>query len=289
MLTPLLLAAALAAPPSPPAAAELEALLKAFLAGASTNDPAAHERFWADDLVYTSSSGKRIGKADILKDVKSAPAPKPGDPATTYTAEDIRIQQYGDVALVAFRLVGTTRKGLGSTEVASYLNTGTFTKRNGEWRAVGWQATHMADPAKDSKQEAEKKTMRATGTFEVKLSPLEVHDMGEGAKVGRMSIEKKLSGDLSGTSKGEMLTAGTDVKGSAGYVAVERFTGTLQGKSGSFTLQHNATMNRGEGRLAIEVVPDSGTGELAGIIGTLAIEIADGKHSYAFEYALPAR
>jgi ketosteroid isomerase-like protein len=282
MLIPLFLAAALAAPPGAPAAPELSKLLDAFLAGASTNDPKAHERFWAEDLIYTASSGKRIGKADILKDVKAAPAPKPGEPVTTYTAEDVRIQQYGDLALVAFRLVGTTRKGVSAPEVAYYLNTGTFAKRNGEWRAVGWQATREA-----AKKDEEKKTMRATGTFDVTLTPLDVHDMGAGAKLGRMSIEKKLSGDLAGASKGEMLTAGTDVKGSAGYVAVERFTGTLGGKSGSFTLQHNATMNRGDGRLAIEVVPDSGAGELAGITGTLTIEIADGRHSYAFEYALP--
>jgi ketosteroid isomerase-like protein len=267
---------------APPASAELTALLRTFLAGASTNDASVHERFWADDLVYTSSSGKRMGKADILRDVRSAPPPKPGEPATTYTAEDVRVAPYGDLAVVAFRLVATTKKGV-STEVARYFNTGTFAKRNGEWRAVAWQATKI--PA-----DSEAKTMRkATGTFEVRLAPLDVHDAGDGAKLGRMSIEKTLTGDLKGTSRGEMLTAGTEVKGSAGYVAVERFTGTLGGRSGSFTLQHAATMNRGDGRLAIEVVPDSATGELTGLTGTMSIEIADGKHSYVFEYAWPAR
>src|SRR5437867_11502138 len=104
--------------PAAPAAAELTKLLEDFLAGASRNDAAMHDRFWAEDLVYTGSSGRRIGKADILRDVRSAPSPKPGDPKTTYTAEEIRIQQYGETAIVAFRLVGTTEKG-GKTEVAN--------------------------------------------------------------------------------------------------------------------------------------------------------------------------
>ncbi len=137
-----------------PDAAELTKLLKDFLAGASHNDVAMHERFWADDVIYTGSSGKRRGKAEIMKDVRAAPAPKPGDPTTTYTAEDIRIQQYGNTAIVAFRLIATTVKPVGdaakpgTTEVANYLNTGTFLKRKGKWQVVSWQATKMAEPAK---------------------------------------------------------------------------------------------------------------------------------------------
>ena len=126
-----------------PASAELTKLLNEFLAGASRNDAAMHDRFWADDVIYTGSSGRRRGKAEIMKDVRSAPAPKPGDPKTTYTAEDIRIQQYGNTAVVAFRLVATTEK-VGKTEVANYLNTGTFLKRKGKWQAVSWQATKAA-------------------------------------------------------------------------------------------------------------------------------------------------
>jgi ketosteroid isomerase-like protein len=124
---------------------ELTRLLKEFLAGASRNDAAVHDRFWAEELVYTSSSGRRLGKADILKDVRSSPPPAPGGPTTTYGAEDIRIQQYGDTAIVAFRLVGTTERD-GKTDVANYLNTGTFLKRNGRWRVVAWQATRMPRP-----------------------------------------------------------------------------------------------------------------------------------------------
>lgn len=126
-----------------PAAPELTKLLLVFLEGAGRNDAATHDRFWADDLIYTGSSGRRIGKSDILSDVRSAPAPKPDDPRTVYGAEDIRIQQYGDAALVAFRLTATTVGTVpgDSTHVAKYLNSGFFIRRKGEWRAVGWQAT----------------------------------------------------------------------------------------------------------------------------------------------------
>jgi len=126
-----------------PAAAELTKLLNEFLAGASHNDVAMHDRFWAEDLIYTGSGGRRRGKAEIMKDVRSAPAPKPGDAKTAYTAEDIRIQQYGNTAVVAFRLVATTEKD-GKSEVANYLNSGTFLKRKGKWQVVNWQATKAA-------------------------------------------------------------------------------------------------------------------------------------------------
>jgi uncharacterized protein (TIGR02246 family) len=125
-----------------PDANELTKLLNEFLAGASRNDPAVHERFWAEDVIYTGSGGRRRGKADIMKDVRSAPTPKPGDPTTVYSAEEIRIQQYGDTAIVAFRLVGTTVRGA-QTEVMKYLNSGTFLKRDGKWQVVNWQSTRM--------------------------------------------------------------------------------------------------------------------------------------------------
>lgn len=123
-------------------AAALTGLLNEFLAGAGRNDAAVHERFWAEDLIYTGSSGRRVGKADIMRDVRSAPAPKPGDPSTVFTAEDVRIQQYGDTAVVAFRLVGTTTRG-GATEVSKFLNSGTFLRRGGRWQVVSWQATKL--------------------------------------------------------------------------------------------------------------------------------------------------
>ena len=130
-------------------------------------------------------------------------------------------------------------------------------------------------------------TTRATGTFEVQLGPLPAYDDAEGSPIGRRSIDKQFSGDLAGTSRGEMVMAMSQVQGSAGYVAIERVTGTLHGRSGSFVLQHSGTMNRGAASLTITVVPDSGSGELEGLAGTMSIEIADGKHSYVFEYTLP--
>jgi ketosteroid isomerase-like protein len=133
-----------------PDAAELTRLLNEFLAGASRNDAAIHERFWADDLIYTRSAGRRVNKAEVMREVRSAPAPKPGDPKTIYTAEDIRIQQYGDTAIVAFRLVATTEAG-GNKQVANLLNSGTFVKRAGKWQVVNWQSTRMAHSEEESK------------------------------------------------------------------------------------------------------------------------------------------
>jgi hypothetical protein len=126
-----------------PAAQELTRLLDQFLAGASRNDIAVHERFWADDLIYTRSAGIRLGKAEILADVRAGPHGADEAP-TVYTAEDVRIQQYGDTAVVGFRLVGTMGSG-GTAMVTHYLNTGTFVRRNGEWRAVAWQSTRVPE------------------------------------------------------------------------------------------------------------------------------------------------
>src|SRR2546423_10724451 len=125
----------------------------------------------------------------------------------------------------------------------------------------------------------------ATGTFEVKLTPHD--DKSDDQSMGRMSIEKQWQGDLVGTSKGQMLTGGDFKTGSAGYVAMEKFTGTVKGRKGTFIMQHSATMIAGQGDLTITVVPDSGTEELKGIGGKLTIKIENGKHFYDFEYALP--
>lgn len=128
---------------------------------------------------------------------------------------------------------------------------------------------------------------RAAGPFEVKLSAQPADAYADAVLLGRMTIDKKFSGDLEATSKGQMLTGGGQEKGSAGYVAMERVTGTLKGRTGSFILQHSGTMNRGAPKLLIVVVPDSGTGQLKGLAGTMTIDIVDGKHSYGFDYALP--
>jgi ketosteroid isomerase-like protein len=142
------------AQPPAPAAQELKELLAYFLDGASRNDAAVHDRFWADDLIYTRSSGVREGKKAILESVRAAPA-SADEPPVTYSAEDVRVQQYGDTAVVAFRLIGRTGEG-DAAVTAQYLNTGTFVKRSGEWRAVAWQATRVPEaesrpqPARDA-------------------------------------------------------------------------------------------------------------------------------------------
>jgi Protein of unknown function (DUF3224) len=130
---------------------------------------------------------------------------------------------------------------------------------------------------------------RANGTFDVKVAPLPAYDTTEGTTLGRMSIDKQYHGDLEGAARGEMLTGMTSVKDSGVYVAVERFTGTLSGRRGSFVLHHTGIMERGAQKLTVTVVPDSGTGQLTGLTGTLNIIIADGKHLYEFDYSLTTR
>lgn len=141
--------------------------------------------------------------------------------------------------------------------------------------------------AEDETRKGTTMTQTAHGEFDVKAAPVANEDFPGGSTLGRFSLDKQYHGDLEGAGKGEMLTASTAVEGSAGYVAMERVDGTLQGRRGSFVLQHLGTMSGGAQHLSITVVPDSGTGELMGLAGTLKIEIADGKHFYDFEYTLP--
>jgi hypothetical protein len=134
-------------------------------------------------------------------------------------------------------------------------------------------------------------TMHAKGTFVVKVNPVDASAVAQGAGVGRMTIDKTFSGDLEGTSKGEMLTGATEATGAMAYVAMERVTGKLNGRSGSFLLMHNASMLKSDpasGKMQITVVPQSGTDELAGMSGKLTIIIEAGKHSYDLEYELPS-
>ena len=130
--------------------------------------------------------------------------------------------------------------------------------------------------------------MKISGTFEVNLKPLESYAEGKGGvSLARMSIDKTFHGALDATSQGEMLSAMTAVQGSAGYVAIEQVEGSLSGKKGSFVLQHSGSMNGGDSNLVLEVVPDSGAGELTGLTGAMAINIEDGQHHYEFVYELP--
>jgi hypothetical protein len=126
---------------------------------------------------------------------------------------------------------------------------------------------------------------RASGPFEVTLAPLAPAWAGDPAPLARMSIDKQFTGDLSATSQGEMLSGSGSVKGSAGYVAIEKVTGALHGREGTFMLQHTGTMNRGVPSLSITVIPDSGTDALAGLTGTMQIIIEGKRHSYIFDYS----
>lgn len=157
----------------------------------------------------------------------------------------------------------------------------------GLWLSLGPGSSASAEaPVPDSgaTQKEVGVTARVRGTFDVKLAPQAADD----ANLGRMSIDKQYHGELEATAKGTMLTAMTEVQGSAGYVAIEKVSGTLQGRTGTFMLQHSGTMTRGTPQLAITVVPDSGTGQLAGLAGKMGIEITDGKHFYDFEYTIAA-
>jgi hypothetical protein len=152
---------------------------------------------------------------------------------------------------------------------------------------AGW--AQSSGPTTSSNKQETAVTHHVTGNFEVKMAPQKPDNpQAEASGLGRMSIDKQFHGDLEATSQGEMLSLLDRALGSGGYVAMERVTGMLAGKSGSFALEHNATMDRGKPSLNIIVVPDSGTGELAGITGTMNIRIEGGKHFYDFDYTLPA-
>jgi hypothetical protein len=145
----------------------------------------------------------------------------------------------------------------------------------------------QANPTSSAKKESVI-SLHATGAFEVKIDPQTPDEKAGGAAIGRMLIDKQFHGDLEATSKGTMLATGTGAKGSSGrYVALDIVTGILKDRTGTLVLQHSATMNRGVPQLSVTVVPDSGTGQLTGLTGTMNIIINDGKHSYDFNYTLP--
>jgi hypothetical protein len=221
-----------------PDAAELTKLLNDFLAGASRNDPAVHDRFWADDLIYTRSAGRRVTKADIMRDVRSAPAPKPDDPKTVFTAEDIRIQQYGETAVVAFRLVSTTEIG-GAKQVANLLNSGTFVKRNGKWQVVNWQSTRMPRTEEESKRElAEAETAFHQALAAADVSKLSVLTdttftwTRGAAQLNRKQLLDDLGGGRLKYAKPETSKSNVSVYGDAAVVRGENYTLTFINQNG---------------------------------------------------------
>jgi hypothetical protein len=154
--------------------------------------------------------------------------------------------------------------------------------------AFGLPACAQRTPRPSPQQEAAM-TTRAAGPFDVKLTPMPPDEGAADSGIGRMSLDKQFHGALEASSKGQMLAVRSPVDGSAGYVAMERVSGTLEGRKGTFALQHSGTMTRGAPTLSVTVVPDSGTGELTGLTGRMDIVIEGGKHSYVFEYTLPPR
>lgn len=151
------------------------------------------------------------------------------------------------------------------------------------------QTAGAADAAPATPNAPTTMTQTAKGTFEVQLAGAPAAEGTEAAKIGRMSIRKQFHGDMEGTSLGEMLAVRTSVAESAGYVAMERVEAKLAGKTGSFAFMHLGEMNRGQQHLTVQVIPDSATGDLVGLSGSLTIDIKDGKHFYVFSYQLPAR
>jgi hypothetical protein len=177
--------------------------------------------------------------------------------------------------MMQFELPNTAQRLAGAVAVALLL--------------LGSLRARAEGPSMPGAQETRKAmTTQVRGSFEVKLVPQGTEDKADGLSLGRLTIEKQFHGELEGTSQGQMLTGVTDVPGSAGYVALERVTGTLKGKRGSFLLQHSGTMSKAGGyQLSVTVVPDSGTAQLLGLVGKMDIQIVDGKHFYVLEYTLP--
>jgi uncharacterized protein DUF4440 len=248
-----------------PDSAELTRLLKSFLDGASRNDSAMHDRFWAEDLIYTGSAGRRIGKADIMRGQRSAAPPRPAGPTTTYTAEDVRIQQYGTTAIVAFRLVGVTANG-DRTETANYLNTGTFLKRGGKWQVVAWQSTRMPRSDEDARKDAaaiEVAFHQAILSADVKTLEslmdenfIWTHDSGQ--QTTRQSLLEQLGSGRLKYSKMENKNITTSVHGDAAIVrgASSRqrsaIPGEVSGDPGPFVAHYTLTLtNRGNGWRAV--------------------------------------
>ena len=242
---------------------------RAMVAG----DLEALDRIFAADAIYTHSNGRAEGKREFIDAMRSG-----NRKYLAMTCRDLHARLAGDAVVVTGEADGEVVAG-GTTVPLALVYTAVYAESGGAWRLVAYQSTKRPEPGK--KEAAVPHA--ATGAFEVKMTPLKAED---GSTLARFALDKQYHGGLDGRSQGEMLTAGTAVKNSAGYVAFETFTGTLDGRAGTFVLQHSATMTRGDGKLSITVVPDSGTGALEGLTGSMAIRIENGAHFYDFDYAL---
>lgn len=267
----------------------------------AAGDTAALAPFLAGDLVYTDASGAAQSRAQLLAGVVSGARAKVSAPEVT------RVHVDGNLGLLDFQ----SRMSSSGGDSITVKSNAVYVLRAGHWQLTSLHSTAPVQTARTSAVVVPvvkpslpipmrpldaaptipldgRMTSRATGSFLVDTKPLTPYNSSPAAGVGRLSIDKQYHGDMEGTGKGEMLTAGNPAAGSAGYVAIEYVTATIRGKKGTFALQHSGTMDRGALSLTISVVPGSGTGGLAGIAGTMNIVVESGKHSYAFDYSLPS-
>ncbi len=243
----------------------------AFIDALNARDLARMTSAFADDVtafVPTAQADRIDGKAALSTVFADFVAASPNPGGTPVVPEDLVVDAGRDVAVASFNV-----RDPGSRRV---------NRRSFVFRRAGsrWLITHF-----HASMIEETMSARAEGSFEVKVVPLAAPAQAGG--VGRMSIDKVFHGDLVGTSRGEMLAVHGMVDGSAGYVAMERFTGTVRGRTGSFALQHSGVMERGAPSLSVTIVPDSGTEGLAGIAGSLEIIVEGGSHAYVLRYTLP--
>jgi ketosteroid isomerase-like protein len=243
----------------------------------TAGDLAALERVFADDAIYTHSTGVTETKAEFLGQIRSG--------ARKYdalTLHDLRARPVGSAIVVTGQMHGSVEAD-GKTIPLALVYTAVYAERGGRWQLAAYESTRM--PETSTKGDAV--SHHATGSFDVKTTPREFDEEAAPDSLGRYSLEKHYHGPLDASAKGQMLTVGTKVEGSAVYVAVEVVDGTLDGRKGTFALHHTGTMTRGAPALSITIVPDSGTGELAGISGSMTIRIEKGgAHFYDLEYVL---
>jgi ketosteroid isomerase-like protein len=244
----------------------------------TAGDLAALERVLADDAVYTHSTGVSETRAEFIGQIRSGTR-KYG----ALTLSDLKARPAGAAIVVTGRMHGSVETE-GKTIPLALIYTAVYAERDGRWRLAAYESTRLPETSKRE----ESVHHHATGSFDVKTTPLKFDDGAAPESLGRYAIEKRYHGPLDATAKAQMLTVGTKVEGSAVYVAVEVVDGTLDGRKGTFALHHTGTMTRGTPALSIAIVPDSGTGELAGISGSMSIRIEKGgAHFYDLEYAVP--